>query len=383
MIHRPFRALAAALALAAIPTAALAQSEPIKLVELLELSGPIASAGINYRDGVELAVNEINAAGGVLGHKFEVTTLDTQSNPGISKALAQKAVDMGAFAVIGPTLSGAMVVSASETRRAEIPNFTGAAAASITQQGNPYVIRTNTTQAASMPKLARYVKDGLKAQIVDIIYINSDFGKGGRDEFVKAAATLGIKIGADISTDQGQVDFSGSVLKAKQSNGDALFVYTNEEECARIARELRKQGYGKPIVGEATLISQKTIELAGDAANGMQGHVALTVDAPTPQMKAFGEKFAKEYKRKSDHNGIQGYMVPYIIKAVSEKIGKVDNKAFNAALRDMPLYVKDYPGILIDTKFDKAGDPDRVSYIVEVKVGKQVVTATLPPLHPF
>jgi branched-chain amino acid transport system substrate-binding protein len=371
------------MAVAAVPGMALAQGEPIKLVNLLEESGPIASAGINYRDGVALAVKEINAGGGVLGRKFEVTTLDTQSNPGVSKALAQKAVDMGAFAVIGPTFSGAMVVSAAETRRAEIPNFTGAAAASITQQGNPYVIRTNTTQAASMPKLARYIKEGLKANSVDIIYINSDFGKGGRDEFVKAAGALGLKIGADISTDQGQIDFSAPVLKAKQSNGDVLFVYTNEEECARLARELRKQGYAKPIVGEATLISQKTIELAGDAANGMQGHVALTVDAPTPQMKAFDEKFLNEYKRKSDHNGIQGYMVPYVIKAVSEKIGKVDSKAFNAALRDMPLYVKDYPGILIDTKFDKAGDPDRVSYIVEIKGGKQVVTATLPPLRPF
>ncbi len=383
MKHRTLHALAVALALAAAPAGVLAQGEPIKLVNLLELSGPIASAGINYRDGVELAVKEINAAGGVLGRKFEVTTLDTQSNPGVSKALAQKAVDMGAFAVIGPTFSGAMVVSAAETRRAEIPNFTGAAAASITQQGNPYVIRTNTTQAASMPKLARYMKDGLKAQTVDIIYINSDFGKGGRDEFVKAAATLGMKIGADISTDQAQVDFSAAVLKAKQSNGDVLFVYTNEEECARIARELRKQGYAKPIVGEATLVSQKAIELAGDAANGILGHVALTVDAPTPAMKTFDEKFAKEYKRKSDHNGIQGYMVPYIIKAVSEKIGKVDSKTFAAAVKEMPLYVKDTPGVLMDIKFDKAGDPDRVSYIVEIKGGKQVVTATLPPLRPF
>jgi branched-chain amino acid transport system substrate-binding protein len=374
--------LMTALALAA-PALVLAQGAPIQLVNLLEESGPIASAGINYRDGVALAVKEINASGGVLGRKFEVTTLDSQSNPGVSKALVSKAVDMGAFAVIGPTLSGSMVVSSTETRRAEIPNFTGAAAASITQQGNPYVIRTNTTQAASMPKLARYIKEQLKANSVDIIYINSDFGKGGRDEFVKAAAKLGLKIGADISTDQGQIDFSGPVLKAKQSNGDVLFVYSNEEESARIARELRKQGYAKPIVGEATLISQKAIELAGDAANGIQGHVALTVDAPSASMKAFDEKFTKAYNRKSDHNGIQGYMVPYIIKAVSEKIGKVDNKAFNAALRDMPLYVKDYPGILIDTKFDKAGDPDRASYIVEVKDGKQVVIATLPPLHPF
>jgi branched-chain amino acid transport system substrate-binding protein len=378
-----FTTLVATLATAAIPAVASAQGQPILLVNLLELSGPIASAGTNYRNGVELAVREINAAGGVLGRRFEVTTLDTQSNPGVSKALAQRAVDMGAFAVIGPTFSGAMVVSAAETRRAEIPNFTGAAAASITQQGNPYVIRTNTTQAASMPKVARYVKEGLKAQTVDIIYINSDFGKGGHDEFVKAATALGMRIGADVSTDQGQIDFSGAVVRAKQSNGDVLFVYTNEEEAARLARELRKQGYAKPIVGDTTLVSQKAIELAGDAANGILGHVPLTVDAPTPAMRAFDEKFSKEYKYKSDHNGIQGYMVPYIIKAVSEKIGKVDNKAFAAAIKDMPLYVKDTPQLLVDTKFDRNGDPDRVSYIVEVKGGKQIVTATLPPIRPF
>jgi branched-chain amino acid transport system substrate-binding protein len=381
-MHRTLTRLAAVAALGVLPFAAAAQ-EPIRLVNLLELSGPIASAGTNYRNGVELAVKEINAAGGVLGRKFEVTTFDTQSNPGVSKALAIKAIDMGAFAVIGPTFSGAMVVSMNETRRAEVVNFTGAAAAAITQQGNPYVIRTNTTQSQSMPKVARYIKDNLKAKTVDVIYINSDFGKGGRDEFMKAAKALGLSIGADISSDQGQVDFSGPVLKAKQSNGDVLFVYTNEEEAARLVRELRKQGYAKPIVGDTTLISQKAIELAGEAANGIQGHVPLTADAPTAAMRAFDEKYSKEFKTKSDHNGIQGYMVPYIIKAVCEKIGKVDPKAFAAAVRELPLYVKDTPGLLVDTKFDRNGDPDRVSYIVEVKGGKQVVTATLPPIHPF
>jgi branched-chain amino acid transport system substrate-binding protein len=292
----------------AMPILASAQ-EPIKLVELLELSGPIASAGTNYRNGVEMAVKEINASGGVLGRKLEIVTLDNQSNPGVAKALAQKAVDMGAFAVIGPTYSGAMVVSMSETRRAEIPNFTGAAAAAITQQGNPYVIRTNSTQSQTMPKVARYIKEGLKAKTVDLIWINSDFGKGGRDEFLKAAKALGLEVRVDVSTDQGQVDFSAPVLKVKQSGSDVLFAYTNEEESARLLRELRKQGYAKPIVGDTTLVNQKAIELAGDAANGALGHVPLTADAPQAAMRAFDEKFQKDFKYKADHNAIQGYMV--------------------------------------------------------------------------
>ena len=372
-----------AVAMLAAPALAAAQGQPIKLYNVLELSGPIATAGTNYRNGVELAVKEINAAGGVLGRRLEVTTLDNQSNAGIAKALVQRAVDEGAFAVIGPTLSGAMVVSMSETRRAEIPNFTGAAAASITQQGNPYVIRTNATQLTAMPKLARYIKETLKAQTVDIVWINTDFGKGGRDQFLEAARAIGLKVGADISTDQNQVDFSSAVLRAKQSGGDVLFAYTNEEESARLLRELRKQGYAKPIVGDTTLISQKAIELAGEAANGVQGQVPLTADAPTAAMRAFDEKYTREYKFKSDHNGIQGYMVPYIVKAVSERIGKVDPKAFAAAVRGTPILVKDVPGILVDTKFDRNGDPDRVSYIIEVRNGKQHVLTTLPPNAPF
>jgi branched-chain amino acid transport system substrate-binding protein len=374
--------LAAALMGTALHLPVQAQST-IKLVNLLELSGPIASAGTNYRNGVELAVREINEAGGVLGRKFDVTTLDNQSNPGVAKAMAAKAVDMDVFAVIGPTYSSAMVVSMTETRRAEIPNFTGAAAASITAQNNPYVFRTNSTQADTMPKVARYIKQNLKAQTVDLIWINSDFGKGGRDEFMKAAQAIGLKINSNISTDQGQVDFSSAVVKAKQANGDALFVYTNEEESARLLRELRKQGYAKPIVGDTTLVSQKTIELAGDAANGVLGHVPLTADAPQPAMREFDRKYLQAYKVKSDHNGIQGYMVPYIIKAVSEKIGKVDRKAFAAAIKGMALHVKDSPGLLMDMRFNANGDPDRASYLVEVKGGKQQVVQTLPPMHPF
>jgi len=379
-MKQSLRRFVAALAVAA-PVSVLAQ--PIQIVNLLELSGAGAPVGSNMKNGVELAVKEINAAGGILGRKIELTTLDTQTNPSIAKALAQKAVDMSAYAVIGPIFSGSITVSMAETRRAEIPNFTGAAAAAITQQGNPYIFRTNFTQASSMPKVVRYIKDQLKARTVDIIYINNDFGKGGRDEFVKAAQALGLKIGAEISTDQNQVDFSGPVLKVKQSPGDVLFTYTNEEESARLVRELRKQAYAKPIVGDTTIVNQKAIELAGDAANGVVGHVALTADAPQPEVRAFSAKFEKEFKYKPDHNGLQGYMTPYIIKAVTEKIGKVDSKAFAAAMKNVVLHVKDQPGLLLDVRFDAKGDPDRVSYLVEIKNGKQVVTTTLPPATPF
>jgi len=356
----------------------LAQTQPIKIAGLVELSGPGATSGTNFNDGVKLAVKEINAAGGILGRRVDYSSSDTQSQPQVAKALAVKAIDDGAYVVMGPVFSGSILVSMAETKRAEIPNFTGGEATAITQQGNPYIFRTSFTQASAMPKVARYLKDNLKAKTVAIIWVNNDFGKGGRDAFVKAIEGQGIKVVADISTDQGQLDFSGAVLKAKQANADALFVYSNEEESARALRELRKQGYDKPIVGETVLTSQKVIELAGEAANGAVAHVGLTADAPNPAIAAFAAKFQKEYNYKPDHNGLKGYTAMYVVKAVTEKIGKVDPKAFANAMHGIKLTAKEYPGILMDVSFDKNGDLDRESFMTRAANGKQEVIAVLP-----
>lgn len=377
MVRIPRLLAVATLALFAAP--ALAQA-PIKIVGLVELSGTGATSGTNFDNGVKLAVKEINAAGGILGRQVQYTSGDTQSNPGVAKALAQKAIDDSAYVVMGPVFSGSILVSMEETRRAEVPNFTGGEAAAITQKGNPFIFRTSFTQASAMPKVARYIKNGIKAKTVDVMWVNNDFGKGGRDMIVKALEAEGIKVGADISTDPGQVDFSSAVLKAKQSNGDALFVYTNEEESARALRELRKQGYAKPVVGETTLTSQKVIELAGEAANGAVAHVGLSADAPLPTIKAFDAAFQREYKAKSDHNGLKGYSGMYFVKVITERIGKVDGKAFAAAMKGAKISVKDNPGVLMDVTFDQNGDLDRESFLSKVVNGRQVIVETLPPL---
>lgn len=375
------RTLLGAACAVAIAAPSLAQAQAtIKIAGLYELSGAGASAGTMFKNGVELAVKEINAAGGILGKKIEHNIADTQTNPGVAKGLATKAIDDGAFAVFGPVFSGSIMVSMAETQRAEVPNFTGGEAAAITQKGNPFIFRTSFTQTTAMPKVAKYIATGLKAKTVAVLFVNNDFGKGGRDAITKALEANGVKVVADISTDSGQVDFSAPVLKAKNANADALFVYTNEEESARALRELRKQGFNKPIVGETTLTGQKVIDLAGEAANGATAHVGLTVDAPNPLMLKFKAKFYQETKTISDHNGIKGYTGVYVLKAAIEKAGKLDRKAVAQALHGLNISAAKNPGVLMDVSVDNNGDLDRESYVVEVKEGKQVVKETLPAL---
>ena len=378
-MFRELRPLAIALVPALLLGAGVAAAQPVKIAGLVELSGPGATAGTNFDNGVKLAVREINASGGLNGRPIEYASSDTQTNPGVAKGLAQRAIDDQAYIVIGPVFSGSILVSMQETRRSEVPNIIGGEAAAITQQGNPFIFRTSFTQAAAMPKVVRYMKDYLKAKTVAVMFANSDFGKGGRDAIVKDLAAAGIKVVADISTDVPQVDFSGPVLRAKQANADALFVYLHEEESARALRELRKQGYDQPIVGETTLANEKVVELAGDAANGVIAHVGLTADAPNPTVQAFAKKYEAEFKARPDHNAMKGYTGAWAIRAVQDKLGKFDRKAFAATLHGAQFAVKDYPGLLFDVRYDDKGDLDRESFMVKIVNGRAQVIETLKP----
>ena len=369
-------ALAAALGIAG---SALAQST-VYIPAVLELSGAGAVSGTNFRDGMLLAIDEINSKGGVLGRKIETPLLDTQSDAGISRAQLQKVLDNNPYVVLGPVFSGSVLVDMALTQQAEIPEIVGGEAAAITQKSDPYVFRTSFGQQFSMPKIANYIRDGVKAKTVAVLWVNNDFGKGGRDNFIKEMAARNIKVVADISTESGQADFSADVVKIKGANADAIFVYLNEEESARFLREAKKQGITAPLIGETALLGQKVIDLAQGAAEGVRGHVGLTVDAPIPAVQQFADRFKKRFNYACDHNGIKGYTAVYIIKHVTEKMGKFDSKLFAQTLHGMTITPRDEPGVLMEVSFDQNGDLDRESFLGEVVNGKQKIVATLPKL---
>ncbi|MFO1361468.1 MAG: ABC transporter substrate-binding protein [Burkholderiales bacterium] len=369
--------LAAALGLAA--GAAHAQ-QTVNMPIVIELSGAGAVSGTNFRDGAVLAIEEINAAGGILGRKIVAPQSDTQSNPGVSRAQVQKAIDSNPYVILGPVYSGSVKVNMILAQRAEVPQITGAEAADITQAGNPYIFRTSFGQQMSMPKIANYIRDGLKAKTVALLWVNNDFGKGGRDTFIKEMNARNIKVVADVSTESGQVDFAADVVKLKGANADAIFVYTNEEESARFLREARKQGIKTPLIGETTLLGQKVIELAGDAANGVRGHVGLTVDAPVAPVLAFRERFFKRHKYLPDHNGLKGYTGVYAVKYATEKAGKFDRKLLAKTMHGLTIKPEQEPGILMEATWDDKGDIDRISFLAEVVNGQQKVVQILPKL---
>lgn len=373
----------AGLLAAGLVAAGLAQAQsnaPIKLADVAELSGPGATVGTNWKNGIDLAVAEINAKGGILGRKIEVTHADSQSNPGVARAQVQKALDGNPYVLLGPGYSGSIKVTQPLAKQAGIAEIHGGEAAELTQAGNEFAFRTSFGQQSSMPKVARYIADEVKAKTVAVVWVNNDFGKGGRDSILKEFAKRGVKVVADISTEAGQADFAADVGKVKAAAPDAAFIYLNEEESARILKELRRQDVKVPLIGETTLTGQKVIELAGEAAEGVRGHVGLTTDAPVPAIQDYRKRFFERYNYVPDHNGIKGYLAVYLVKAVTEKMGKVDPKEFAKTLHGLTIKPEQEPGILMEVTYDQNGDIDRQSFLVEVVGGKQVVKQVLPKL---
>ena len=379
---RHFRYLGCAAIVASLWTSQVHAQSTVYLPDVVELSGPGAVSGTNWRDGAALAIDEINKAGGILGRKIETEHIDTQSNPGVSRAQIQKVLDRDPYVVLGPIYSGSVKVNMALTQQAEVPQIVGAEAADITQQGNPWVFRTAFGQQISMPKIANYLHDRLKVKSVALVWVNNDFGKGGRDSFAKEMKARGIEVVADISTEQGQVDFGSDVIKLKSTRADAIFVYCNEEESARFLIEAKRQGITTPLFGETTLLSQKVVDIAGPAANGVRGHVGLSADAPIPAIEEFTKKFSQRYNYRPDHNGIKGYTAVYLVKYVTEKIGKFDRKAFGATMKGLTLSPATAPGILMEASWDQNGDIDRASFLAEIIDGKQKIVETLPKLKP-
>ncbi|MBB2674195.1 ABC transporter substrate-binding protein [Rhizobium sophoriradicis] len=353
--------------------------DTVKLGMVAELSGAGAPAGTNWRDGIKIAVEEINAEGGILGKKIELGEYDTQTDPQVSRALVQKAIDEGAYAILGTIYSGSTMVNMLVAQQNGTPQFVGSESPSIVQKGNPFVFRTSSGSQKGIPALTSYFTGTIKAKKVAVAWVNNEFGKGGHDVFTQEMKKAGIEIVADVPSEQGQADYAADIAKLKQAGPDAVFVYMNQEESARFLIEARKQSLPMPLVGEVTLTEAKVVELAGSAADGAIAHVGLTASATdVPGIGAFDKKFEETFKRKPTHDAIKGYIGAWTTKYVTEMVGELDGEAFAEKMHGLCLKAADYPKILLDTCWDEHGEMSRPSFMVQVKNGSPVVIGTVP-----
>ena len=241
-------------------------------------------AGENWRLGVEMAVAEINEAGGILGCQIELDPQDTQGDPDVSRQVVADQVEDDPFVFLGTVFSASTIVNMVEAQRAEIPMFVGAEAPAITDReengDNDFIYRSSFGVDTAADKFVSYIVDqGVES--VDVIYKNDEFGAGGRDAYVAAFDGAGIDVGLDIQVQPDQTDQSAEVAQLAGGDADAIFVFMTEIETAAFLDEYQAQGLDKPLYGGDVLSAASTIALVQPgAADGTTTHAGLNASAP-------------------------------------------------------------------------------------------------------
>ena len=351
-----------------ITRAARAQTT-LAFSQAVELSGPAARAGDAWRNGVEMAIQEINAAGGLLGRPLQVTTFDSHNG----RAAVQRAVEGDTVALLGPATSESARMAAPIARAARVAQITGGDAADLTAPGGS-LFRAGPGPAVRMPRLASWLGGEMQARRVSLVWSNTEFGRGGRDILARELKARGIEIASDHPSVPEQPGYGTEVAAVAREAPDAAVVYLTDAECVRFLVEARRQALRVRLVGDTTLAAPRVLAQAGAAADGIVCHVGFAAEAP--EVAAFRTRFVEMFKEDPDPFAADGYTAVGLLAGGMARLGRPDRAALPAALRGLSLPAG-APAMILDSAWDASGEMDRATFMVEVRGGHPSVLKTL------
>jgi branched-chain amino acid transport system substrate-binding protein len=331
----------AALAAGLLAAPAMAQQGPIVIGVSTAQTGPAATAAEWELWGVNLAIEEINAAGGVLGRKLEIMVVDNKCNPSEAVNAANKLVEAKVVAIEGSHCSSAHLASMKIIQDAKIPMITGIASnPQITtlsgKGGNDYAFRISASDAGMMQALGIYLANKKPFKTVAIVAEDSDFGRGGADAFKAAVvAKAGLEV---VSTDihpQNAPDFTSILTRLQQRRPDAIATFQLGGDSLNFLRQAMQVGVRIPFTGRIELggRNQPIIE-----AGGLEKSVSAwqySALADSPQNKAFAEKIKARHKAEPYLQTWAGYDCIRVLAQAIKDAGSTDGTKIKDAIKAM------------------------------------------------
>ena len=358
--------------------AALLLSAPALADALIGVSlpqtGPKALVGRNFKQGVELAVSEINAAGGVLGKPLEVVFEDDQGdNPNGAINAVNKLMQVSKVPVmIGPHYSVTQMATQKTYCNGKVVSITGGTSVAITHSGCNYVIRTRSDDDVQAKALIEYAQKELKAgEKTAVFYANDDFGKSGQARVVAQMATLGLKPVAVESHNPSDKDYSAQLAKLQKSGAELVILWAHDTDAALILRQAKQFGLPFKFAG-AVLSEEAFLKLAGSAAEGSMSASYFVPTDPNPAVQAFVRKYEAKYRMAPDVWSATYYDATILAAKAINAAKSPDVQKIRAAFPNVS-----YSGLLADYKCDKAGDCNKQVNIVEIKGGQPVVRSAV------
>ncbi|MEK6718697.1 MAG: ABC transporter substrate-binding protein [candidate division NC10 bacterium] len=333
--------LAVVTAVLLVTAPALAQ-ETIKIGFFAPITGPAAADGASAQHAVELAVKEVNAAGGIRGKKVELIVYDDRFSPQEAVAIANKLIEKDQVAgVVSGSYSGPTRVTAPIFAKAGVPMVAGYAVHPDVTKAGESNFRNGFLGEVEGGAAGEYAVKVLKSKTPAVIYMDNDFGREISAGFIKRAEKLGATIVArQVYKFPGEKDFRPFLTRIKEAKPDLLFAAGYYNEAALIVRQAKELGITVQILGEEGFDSPKFIELAGKDAEGVIIATNLDRDDPRPVVQNFLKNYKQAYNYDPDMVGASSYDAFKILVAAIEKAG-TDRKAVIKALME----TRDYNGL--------------------------------------
>ena len=369
-------------------------AEPIKIGVDGPFTGGSSSMGVSMRDGVRMATEEINKAGGVLGRQIQLIERDDEAKNERGVQIAQELINKEhVVAVVGYINTGVALASQRFFQEAKIPVMNNVATGSLVthqfddQAGN-YVFRNAAHDSIQAPMIVEeaIVRRGFKR--VAILADSTNYGQLGRADLEKALELKGIKAVAVEKFNIKDVDMTPQLLKAKEAGTEAVLTYAIGPELAQIANGMTKLGWKVPMVGSWTLSMANFIDNAGPGGEGARMPQTFIQEPTTPKRQSFIVSYLKTFNPKGSRidspvSAAQGYDSVYLLAAAMKQANSTDGPKIKAALEDLkapvegvvttyikPFSVKDHEAITVNIPVFGEVKGQRVVYAYEADLKK-------------
>lgn len=355
----------------------------IRIGEVSTLTGAEATFGVSTHRGIELAINEINAEGGIKGKKLTLITLDDQGKPEeAATAVTRLITQENVTAIIGEVASSRSLAMAPIAQSHKVPMITPSSTnPKVTQQGD-YIFRVCFIDPFQGAVMAKFATEHLKATEASILRdVKSDYSVGLADFFVKEFESFGGKILADLSYSAGDIDFKSQLTKIRaemrESGGKSqvIFIPGYYTEVGLIARQARELGIKVPLLGGDGWDSPKLKEIGGKSLNSSYFSNHYSHQNKAPNVVNFIEKFQKVYNEVPDGLAAMGYDAVKVLADAMKRAETLESQK----IRDAIASTKDFQGVTDKITIDKDRNAVKSAVILKIEDGKFNYLTTVSP----
>ena len=354
-----------------------AATDEIVIGEYGSLTGPQATFGISTKNGVDMAIDEVNARGGVLGRQVRVIVEDDQGRPEEAQTVVTKLITSDrVVAVLGEVASSRTLAAAPVAQQNQIPMITPSSTNPAVTEVGDYIFRVCFIDPFQGLVMAKFAANTLKITNVAVLTdVKNDYSVGLADVFVEEFGKLGGTIVANESYSEGDTDFSAQLTAIRARNPQAIFVPGYYTEVGLIARQAKSLGLNVPLLGGDGWDSPSLIEIGGEALNGSYFSNHYSVEDPSPKIQKFVTDYRARFGETPDALAGLGYDAALLLFDAIERAGSTEGPA----IRDALAQTQNWPGMTGTITLDANRNAVKPAVVLEIKDGALSYVETITP----